>query len=67
MELSTTSADYVNRTRIANACRLLLCSDKNIREISEVVGFKSQYYFTRNFKKEIGLTPTEYKKRNLTA
>ena len=66
-ELKTTSADYINRTRIANSCRLLLCSDKNICEISEAVGFKNQYYFTRIFKKEIGITPSEYKKRNLTA
>lgn len=66
-ELGTTSADYINRTRIANSCRLLLCSDKNICEISEAVGFKNQYYFTRIFKKEIGITPSEYKKRNLTA
>ncbi len=66
-ELVTTSADYINHTRVANSCRLLLCSDKNIREISEEVGFKNQYYFTRVFKKELGMTPSEYKKRNLTA
>ncbi len=66
-ELGTTSAAYLNRTRVANACRLLLCSNKNIGEISEAVGYNNQYYFTKIFKKEMGLTPGEYKKRNLTA
>lgn len=66
-ELHTTSSDHLNRVRVANACRLLRFSDMNIGEISEAVGFKNQYYFTRVFKKELGMTPSEYKKRNLMA
>lgn len=64
-ELHTTSSDHLNRVRVANACRLLCFSDMSIGEISEAVGFKNQYYFTRVFKKELGMTPSEYKKRNL--
>lgn len=63
-ELHTTSVEYLNRVRISNACRLLLCTEKSIAQISEEVGFKEQYYFTRVFKRLYGTTPTEYKKRN---
>lgn len=64
-ELHTTSSDYLNRVRIANACRLLRCSDMSIGEISEAVGFKEQYYFTRIFRKLSRVSPSEYRKRNL--
>lgn len=66
-ELHTTSSDYLNRVRVANACRLLSFSDMSIGEISEAVGFREQYYFARIFRKLTGVSPTEYRKRNLMA
>lgn len=65
-ELHTTSAEYINRTRIAAACRLLLLEGSSIGEISEAVGFKDQYYFSRVFKKLRGVTPGEFRRRNRT-
>ena len=64
-ELHTTSSEYLNRVRIANACRLLNFSNMSVGEISGAVGFREQYYFARIFKKLTGVTPTEYRKRNL--
>lgn len=64
-ELHTTSSEYLNRVRIVNACRLLSFSDMSIGEISEAVGFHEQYYFARIFRKLTGVSPTEYRKRNL--
>lgn len=64
-ELKVTSTEYLHRVRTANACRLLLNTDKSISQISEEVGFKEQYYFTRVFKRIYSTTPTEYKKRNI--
>ena len=64
-ELNTTSVKYINHTRIINACRLLLCSEKTIGEISEEVGFKDQYYFTRVFNLFLKMTPTQYRKNRI--
>ncbi len=63
-ELHTTSAEYLSRTRIAAACRLLGFSDMQIGEISEAVGFRDQYYFSRVFRKVCGTTPGEFRKRH---
>ena len=61
-DLHTTSSEYLNRVRTANACRLLSFSDMSIGEISEAVGFKDQYYFSRVFSKSIGMSPSVYRK-----
>jgi YesN/AraC family two-component response regulator len=64
-ELGTTSAKYINRTRITNACKMLLYSSKTVGEISEAVGFKDQYYFTRIFRSFLNMTPTQYRKSRI--
>lgn len=55
--------DYINSLRISEACRLLTNSDASITEISERVGFNTLRTFNRAFVKQIGVTPSEYKKR----
>ena len=50
--------------RIKEACRRMNNSKEyarfNIEHIAESVGFKSRTHFIATFKKEIGLTPSEY-------
>ena len=36
-----------------------------IYEVAEMVGYKSQTSFGRNFHKHFGMTPTEFEKSNL--
>ena len=36
--------------------------DKNVNEISNIVGYDNPLYFSRLFKKYTGLSPSEYKK-----
>ena len=54
--------DYVNSLRISEACRYLLNSDYSITEISEIVGFNTLRTFNRAFIKQIGVSPSDYRK-----
>jgi AraC-like DNA-binding protein len=35
-----------------------------INEVADAVGFSSLYYFSRAFKKEIGVSPSEYREKS---
>lgn len=48
--------------RIEHSKNLLISCDKPICEIAEILGYTDQYHFIRQFKKETGMTPSEYKK-----
>ena len=53
---------YVNTIRIENA-KQALKSDTPIAQIAALVGFMEQKYFSTVFKRETGLTPSEYRSR----
>ena len=42
---------------------MLLARTLNISEIAYAIGFSSPKYFTKCFKEEFGVTPTEYLQR----
>lgn len=54
--------DYINSLRVSEACRLLLRSSESITRICEKVGFNTLRTFNRAFTKQIGLSPSEYRK-----
>lgn len=53
--------DYFNRLRIQKACELLKTTDASVAQIGELVGFSDPYYFSRLFKKHMGLSPRAYR------
>lgn len=53
---------YILINRINNAVSLLETTDYNINEISTIVGYDNPMYFSRLFKKQKGVSPTEYRK-----
>ncbi len=54
--------EYHTKLKIDEACKLI-CEKKNtIYHISEKLGFNNQYYFSKVFKKHVGMTPNQYKK-----
>lgn len=59
-----TIVDYINKTRIENSCSLLEKTDFHISVISEKVGIFDYNYFSRLFKKYVGVTPTQYRKNS---
>ena len=55
-----TPLDFVRNVKMKRACMMLLARTLNISEIAYAVGFSSPKYFTKCFKEEFGVTPTEY-------
>lgn len=51
----------VNTLRMEDAKELLQNEELSVREISEMLGFSNQHYFSRMFKEATGQTPMEYR------
>lgn len=51
---------YILQLKIHYACDLLRSGLYSVTQISDMCGFSSIYYFSRQFKEYIGLSPTEY-------
>jgi AraC-like DNA-binding protein len=61
-EVGTTVIRYINQLRINEAIKLLDSSSMSIQDIAAYVGIPDYNYFTKVFKKERGLTPSDYRK-----
>lgn len=53
--------EYVTNIRIEKAKALLSDTELSIKEICAEVGYQDPNYFSRIFKKNVGVTPTEFK------
>lgn len=53
--------DYLTELRIEKAKDLLSNSTYSVKEICSMVGYSDPNYFSRSFKKNVGVTPTEFK------
>lgn len=56
--------EYFNQLKIQKACQYLLFSPMTVKEIGCQLGIEDQYYFSRMFSRLMGLSPTEYRKKN---
>ena len=63
-EVGVTPYEYILSLRINTACFYLEKSDRSIDEIAEIVGYDDQFYFSRIFKKKIGISPLKYRQQN---
>ena len=54
------TADYVKRFRIDKACSLLHSGFCSVTEVSMLCGFNSPSYFSKEFKRHVGISPSEY-------
>ena len=61
-DTGSTIIDYVLTLRIEESKKLLLADDLDIKEIAEAVGFHSNNYYSRVFKKRVGCAPSAYRK-----
>lgn len=60
-ETAQTFSDFMARERVSKAKRYLIYTDEPILYIADYVGYHNQSYFTRVFKKYVGLTPKQYR------
>lgn len=64
-ETGKTALELIHLFLIAEAKNLLTEGELNISEISHLLGFENTTYFSRLFKKEVGITPNQFKARFL--
>lgn len=58
-----TPQQYLLRVRLHASCHELLASSASIAQIATACGFYDQSYFTKQFRKHLGVSPTEYRVR----
>lgn len=56
--------EFVTKVRVEKACQLLLQSDYFVNEACYEAGFQSLSQFNRAFKKIMGVSPTEYRRKH---
>jgi len=64
-ETGKTALELIHLYVISEAKNMLVGGDRSISEIAYQLGFENPPYFSRLFKKEVGMSPREYKDRSL--
>lgn len=64
-DTGTTINAYLNDVRITHAANLLLDPSLSVAEVGERCGFNSVFYFTKAFKKIIGVPPGSFRQSEL--
>jgi len=55
-----TFQDFVVRYRILESCRLLESPSANVTDVAYAIGFNDASYFSRTFRRYVGMTPSSY-------
>lgn len=63
--IKTTPQRYREARMLKRAVDLLEVSTFSLNEISAMSGFSDQYYFSRRFKTQFGISPGEYRKQKM--
>jgi AraC family transcriptional activator of pobA len=64
-ETGKTALEHIHILLINEAKNLLMSTDNTVAETAYQLGFENTPYFSRLFKREVGVTPIEYKKQFL--
>ncbi len=60
-EMKTSPMQWLLNLRIRKAMEFLIRSDMNIGEIAAATGFSDSLYFSRQFRKQVGVSPKSYR------
>ena len=63
-KLRVTPIKYINYLRLEKAKKMLTESNFSVSEIAFATGFEDQFYFSRIFKKQYGISPLSYRFEN---
>ena len=58
-------AQYQIQLKVSRAKDLLIRSNQSLKEIAFALGFESPDYFCRLFKQKTGITPSEFREKNI--
>lgn len=59
-----TPIEYLILKRIEASKGLLISTNHSMETIAEIVGFNSQSYFNQVFRKKVGITPSQFRKKH---
>jgi AraC family transcriptional regulator, transcriptional activator for feuABC-ybbA operon len=57
--------EYFNKIKIDKSKEILIEGDKKVKEVAQELGFTDEFYFSRIFKKNEGVSPSEYYSSNV--
>lgn len=60
--MNVTFKTYINNIKLNKSKELISSSSYTLSEISEILGFSSIHYFSKKFKSQFGISPSEYSK-----
>jgi AraC-like DNA-binding protein len=60
-EMKTSPMQWLLNLRIRKAMEFLIRSDMNIGEIAAATGFSDSLYFSRQFRRQVGVSPKNYR------
>ncbi len=63
-ECGITFREYLIRVRIEKSCQLLRNTKMTVQEIASCVGYTDPAFFYKTFRREMFLTPDEYRRKN---
>lgn len=64
-QFDVTPNTYILQRKVEFAKRMLKLDELSVTDIAELCGFCDVYYFSKVFKKEIGTTPSAYRKSRI--
>jgi len=62
-EMGETLVTYMNKVRVEHACTLLTSGSASLADVAHTVGFEDQSYFSKVFKKQVGMSPGKYREK----
>ena len=62
-QVSVAPMEYFTRLKVQRACTKLKMTRETIAAISASLGYNDSFYFSRLFRRHIGMSPTDYRKK----